>query len=232
MRRPTRRSRSALSAGTIGYFGSKVAPWTTNATAIGTTTAAVTAMDAKVVAAQAKLAAKIAAHETAKNATAALDNAVDALIDAGMDIVRQIRAKAEIDGNDVYELAEIPAPATPGPIGPLGTPTEFSATFDGAGGLEIKWKCTNPKNSGGTVYQVWRRIGGVGEVVFLANAGEKKFLDTTIPAGSSQVTYQIRAIRSTSAGASAQFNVNFGMSSGGPMVASVVQTPVEPKMAA
>jgi hypothetical protein len=219
-------------AGTIGYFRSKVAPWTTNATAIGTTSAAVTAMDAKVDAAQAKLDAKIAAHEAAKNATAALDTAVDELIVAGMDIVRQIRAKAEIDGNGVYTLAEIPAPATPGPIGPLGTPTEFGATFDGAGGLNLKWKCTNPKNSGGTVYQVWRRVGGVGEFSFLGNAGGKRFLDTTIPAGSSQVTYQVRAIRSTSAGEWAQFNVNFGTSSSGAMTASVVQTPVEPKLAA
>jgi hypothetical protein len=70
----------------------------------------------------------------------------------------------------------------------------------------------------------------VGEFGFLGNAGEKKFVDTLIPAGSSQVTYQIRAVRSTSAGGWAQFNVNFGMSSGGGMTASVVET--EPKIAA
>ena len=44
--------------------------------------------------------------------------------------------------------------------------------------------------------------------------------------------YQVRGIRSTSAGAWAQFNVNFGQASSGVTTASVVETKVSPKIAA
>jgi len=52
-------------------------------------------------------------------------------------------------------------------------------------------------------------------------------VDATIPAGSSQVTYQMQAVRSTAAGPWAQFNVNFGTGAGagaGAMSAAVVET--------
>jgi hypothetical protein len=46
------------------------------------------------------------------------------------------------------------------------------------------------------------------------------------------VTYQIQAVRSTAVGPWAQFNVNFGVSSGGAMTASVTEQPPSPKLAA
>ena len=52
--------------GKIGYFNSKIAPWTTNATAIGTTSTAVTALNTLVTAAQGKLDDQIAAEQAAK----------------------------------------------------------------------------------------------------------------------------------------------------------------------
>jgi hypothetical protein len=76
----------------------------------------------------------------------------------------------------------------------------------------------------GTVYQVGRRIGGAGEFTYCGGAGAKKFLDETIPAGSSQVTYQIQAVRSTAVGEWAQFNVNFGIGTGGAMTTSVTES--------
>jgi len=68
-----------------------------------------------------------------------------------------------------------------------------------------------------------------GEFTYLGGTGMKEFTDATIPAGSAQVTYQIQATRTTAVGPWAQFNVNFGVSSGGEMTASVSETP---KMAA
>ena len=95
----------------ILFCQSKVAPWTASATQIGTTTAAVTAMGAKADNAQAKLQAAIDARQASKNATAALETAIRELGTAASDIVKQIRAKAATDGDGVYLLAEIPAPA-------------------------------------------------------------------------------------------------------------------------
>jgi hypothetical protein len=210
--------------GKIGYFNSKVAPWTTNATAIGTTSAAVTALQTKITTAQDKLDAQIAAEQAAKAATAAADNAVAVMVAAAMEIVKDIRATAasSADPANVYDLAQIPAPATPTPVSTLGQPSNFTVELDASGALNLKWKCANPRATG-TVYQIWRRVDANGAFEYLGGAGSKSYTDATVPAGSSQVTYQIQAVRSTAAGPWAQFNVNFGTGSASGTVASVTE---------
>jgi hypothetical protein len=215
----------------LEWCESHVAPWTTNAVAIGTTAAEVTAFETKTEAARAAMTAATAAKDAAKNATLALKNAIAALDVAAAGIVKQVRVKAETTNNpNVYVLASIPAPATPSPVGAPGTPSDFAVELFQDGSLEMAWKCVNPVNCTGVVYQIWRRVGGSGEFTYVGGVGEKKFLDTTIPAGSSFFTYKIQAVRSTAVGGWAEFNVNFGTSSAGAMTASVVQT--QPKMAA
>jgi hypothetical protein len=102
---------------------------------------------------------------------------------------------------------------TPTPIGSLGKPTKLKVTLSETGALELGWSCSSPRASGMT-YQVFRRNAPDGEFTYLGGTGEKKFTDATLPAGSSQVTYQIQAVRSTAVGPWASFNVNFGVSSG------------------
>src|SRR5438128_352870 len=99
----------------VAFFNSKITPWTTNATAIGTTTAAVTDLQTKVTTAQTKLAAQVAAEQASKTATMAANDAVATMVIAGSDIIKAIRAKAAVSGNSVYELAQIPDPALPTP---------------------------------------------------------------------------------------------------------------------
>jgi hypothetical protein len=152
------------------------------------------------------------------------------LQNAGSDIIKQIRAKAAVDGDNVYVLAQIPAPALPSPVPPPGTPTDFIVTLNPDGSLKLRWKCANPAGSMGTMYQVSRRIGSGGPLVQIGGSGVKSFLDATVPAGTPAVTYQITAARSTALGVAAQFVVNFGVGGGGEMTASVVQG--SPKLAA
>jgi len=121
---------------------------------------------------------------------------------------------------------------TPSPMPPPGKPSNFRVELLGDGSVKSTWRANNPTGMSGVTYQVWRRFGSEGEFAFVGATGEKKYIDSTIPAGTSQVQYQVRGIRPTSAGDWAQFNVNFGMSTSGAMMASVVQTPVEPKLAA
>ena len=205
----------------------------TNATAVGTTTAAVTDLENKTAAARAAFNAQKQAQDDAKSATNTFNLAVAAMTAAAADIIKQVKSAAALNGDGVYSLANIPVPATPGPIGPLGTPDRFTAKFDGVGGLEMAWKCTQPSSATGTVYQIWRRLGGeTGELEFLGNTGEKRFLDSTIPAGTSHVVYQVRAIRSTSAGGWAQFNVNFGVNGTGAAAVASVEPVTSPKIAA
>jgi hypothetical protein len=61
---------------------------------------------------------------------------------------------------------------------------------------------------------VYRKVGGEAEFTYRGSTGEKKYMDNALPAGATQVTYQIQAVRSTAVGGWAQFNVNFGVVSG------------------
>lgn len=123
---------------------------------------------------------------------------------------------------------------TPSPMGDPGVCTDFRVTLNGDGTLLFKWKCKNPVGAHGTIYQIWRRIGGVGEFAYVGGAGQKEFLDATVPAGTTSLTYQIQAIRSTAAGPWVQFNVGFGQPSAGLSGAklSVTTTDVSPRLAA
>jgi hypothetical protein len=73
--------------------------------------------------------------------------------------------------------------------------------------------------------------GGVGEFEYLGGSGAKEFIDATIPAGETALTYQIQAVRSTAVGLWATFNVNFGTNSAGGATTSVTETSA-PKIAA
>jgi hypothetical protein len=93
----------------------------------------------------------------------------------------------------------------------------------GDGAVIIKWKCHNPANAAGTVYEVRRRIGGVGAFTYVGVTGTREFVDETLPLGADGVTYQIVGIRSTVRGNYAQFNVNFGTNGPGFAAVSTVK---------
>lgn len=210
----------------VQFYENHVEPWTTNAVAIGTTAPIMTDLSTKVTAARAAYVAQQAARDEAKAATLTFQLAVAAMAAAGSDVIKQIRAKAGASGDAVYSLAQIPPPATPAPVPPPGKPTDFTVALQETGALELAWKCANPAASGGTIYQVYRRVGTTGEFAYLGGTGTKGFVDDTLPAGSTQVTYQIQAARSTAVGPWAQFNVNFGVgggAGGATMIASVVE---------
>src|SRR5688572_30744651 len=80
--------------GKIAFFNSKIAPWQASAVSIGTTSAAVTALQGLVTAAQGKLDDQVAAQQAAEAATAAADAAVRAMVAAGSNIIKDIRAFA------------------------------------------------------------------------------------------------------------------------------------------
>ena len=69
-------------------------------------------------------------------------------------------------------------------------------------------------------------VGGDPTFAYLGTTGIKRFVDATLPEGSGRLVYRIQAVRSTKAGAPAEFNVNFGMTAGGAVAGMV------PKIAA
>jgi hypothetical protein len=182
----------------IAFYENHVGPWNSSAVQIGTTGPEVAALEVKTTAARDAYNAQQAAQTAARAATLALKNAALAMADAGADIIKQIRAKAATAGDNVYVLAQIPAPATPSPKPPPGAPTDFAGPLMADGSLELAWKCANPPGATGTIYQIWSRNSPEAEFDYLGGAGDKKFADLTLPAGTSQVTYQVLAVRSKS----------------------------------
>ena len=94
------------------------------------------------------------------------------------------------------------------------------------GEIELAWKCKNP--AGGTVYQIWRRIGVDGELTYMGALGKRQVpWMPPLPAGSAEVMYQIQAMRAAKVGNVAQFFVKFGVSG-----ASRINTAMEARKAA
>jgi hypothetical protein len=194
----------------VQFFKDHIAPWTTNATALGTTASAVTALQTKVTAAETAYDAQQSARQVSENATEAFRLAVAAVNAAGQAIIKNIESTAQSTGNPgVYTLAQLPPPATPTPAGAPGKPFDFKVGVGTTGALELTWKNTN---AAGAVYMVYRKLGLTGEFQLLQGTGEKKLIDSTVPAGTVQVQYQIQAVRSTGVSDFAMFVVNLGTS--------------------
>jgi len=218
----------------ITWYQQREDAWTTSAAAIGLSAAEMTSMSAKIAAAAAALEAHNQAKQASKDATVALHAAVRAMGDFGSTLIKQIRAKAEQDGPQVYVTASVPPPATPTTVAAPGTPFDFVVLLIAANGaLQLRWKCTNAPNGPGVYYSIERRIGSTGSFVLLGTSGARKYTDATVPAGTSRVTYRITGTRTTGAGTPATFEVQFGVGGAGEMTASVLGGgPTEPKLAA
>lgn len=219
----------------IAFYAAHQAPWTTNALAIGLTVAQMTTLSSQITAAQAAATAADNARAASKAATANFYAAVATLSTTGSSYMTAIRAFAETKHDlNVYTLAQIPAPTPGSPVGPPGTPTDFSVSLLQDGGITLKWKCANPDGAGGTIYEVRRKTAGTDTWVYVGATGLRSFQDDTVPSAVAGVTYQVTAVRSTLRGDPSQFNVNFGVGGDGLAFATVsdVTTGGGAKMAA
>ena len=219
--------------GKIAFFKTRTATpdgaWTLNSVAIGSSAAEITSLGTKVQACQDARDEQLAAKAALKSATLNLKNTLAAMADAGSDVIKKVKARAATDGNNIYVLADLPAPATPSPVPPPGKPFDFKATLEDNGALTFDFKCPNPRSAVGTVYQISRQLPG-GDMIVVGTSGKKEFTDDTLPSTLGPVTYQIIAVRSTAKGPMAEFTVKFGIGGGGEMTASIV--PPSPKLAA
>ncbi len=196
-----------------------------NAAAIGLTPGqAVAFADATTAAADLTLAQE-QARQAAKVATQAAVDAVDALRANAGDTVRLIRAFAETQADPaaVYQLAQIPPPASPSPAPPPAQPIDLTVTLEpGSGNLTLRWKAANPVGTSGTTYIIRRKLPGESAFSFVGVSGKKTFVDNTLNAGPDSVQYTVQGQRADSSGPlSPIFTVNFGQSSDGGMTATV-----------
>ena len=219
--------------GRITFYEAHIAPWSLIPAQIGLLSSDCVSLASLILNARKTYNEQQSALEAAKAATLSMHNAVLKMHALGAADIAKIKAYAEATSNPgVFPLAQIPAPATPSPVGPPGTPDTFNVSLTQQGFVTLKWKCSNPVGSTGTVYEVRRRIGAIGPFEYLGSQGVKSFTDDTLPGGSTGVTYMVTAIRSTKRGLPAQVNVNFGVGGGGLFIASTSEGTGEMKIAA
>jgi hypothetical protein len=215
--------------GKIEFYENRITDWAANAAGIGLTPTAIADLTTLVEAARAAYSESEKARIASQAATQAFYDAVRAMHNgpgAGSDMVDQIRGFARrTDNPQVYVIAQIPAPQPASSIPPPGTPFGFTVGLLETGAIELKWKCINPEGAGGTIYEVRRRTGvnPASPFVYVGGSGTRNFTDNSLPSGSSPVTYQVTAARSTVRGNPGQFTVAFGVG-GGPGLAITQET--------
>lgn len=131
-----------------------------------------------------------------------------ALVLASMRLAKIINANKSLsDGQkENLGLAVVRAPV---PQTSLGAPTKITCHLAQIGTLTLSWKCHHPTRATGVLYLVSRKINDAGEFVPLGYSGKKSFIDSTLPAGASAVTYRVQAARSNAVGEPATYTVNF-----------------------
>lgn len=167
------------------------------------------------------------ARQTALAATGTAQSREAALRNLAGDLVRTIRAFAQTTNNpNVYQLAQIPPPAAPGPLPPPGQPTDFKVELNPEGSITLRWKAAHPAGSSNVVYFVTRKFVGESGFTLLGASGERNFTDATIPFGTSSATYIVQAQRGQTSGpASQQLTVTFGVSGGLATIQNMVLSP-------
>lgn len=196
----------------ISFIRSHLAAWTAHAEELGLSADEIAELNARLAAAQQAFDSQRAAQLAARSATLAFHGAAAALAKVGASAVLKIRATARgKDPRKIYPLASLPVPKKGSPIGAPGRPDDFHVQLRELGQLLLKWKCKHPRNSEGTVYEIWRSIDG-GEFTFLNVTGKKRYTDSTLPAGAKTATYRVTAMRSTRRGKAGGHVVNLGVS--------------------
>lgn len=201
----------------ILFAQTHVSPWQNAAVQIGLTPQQVQEIADAAAQASDGVQNAMAARTAAKVATSSQNQKVRDLRALLSIAVRNIKATAEGSDNpaEIYDKAEIPAPAPRSPTVPPNRAFDLTAALDYTSGfLTVRWKATQPRSVAGVVYQVARRIGN-GTFFPVGATGEKKFTDFTVPAGSARVTYVVTAQRGSLVSTpSNALEVNFGV--GGP----------------
>jgi hypothetical protein len=110
--------------------------------------------------------------------------------------------------------ARIPSRRDASPLPAPGVPFRFESRLLEDGALKVSFECDNRAEGGrrlrGVTYVVERRDGEDGPFVYVETALERRFLDETIPLGTTTVTYRVTAQTSTRRGHPALKTVNFG----------------------
>ncbi|MEM7623616.1 MAG: hypothetical protein AAF235_10500 [Planctomycetota bacterium] len=198
--------------GSIEFFEQRLVDWANNPETIGLTAAQVNDMITRTTASRQAYAAAQQIRQQSHNATATQRLAVSDMNSYGADLIAAIRSFAELqaDPNAVFVAAEINPPTPAGtPLPPPVPATDVVANLQQSGAVLVSWKGTV---ANGTFYDVYRRLEGEPGFRSLGSSATRSFEDTTVPAGTTQVSYYTVARRDAFTSAESQQAVlRFGM---------------------
>lgn len=199
--------------GKVDFYRLRLNAWQQHAETLGFSQERVAGLQSEVDAAEAALREQRLAQQAAKAATLNAQLAIERLCRTGSSMTKCIRARGDIEGNDVFVLAQIPPPKkTKTPIGPPSTPTAFRTELLASGWLKLTWKCTTPRGAGRTLYYLSRRLNASGPFERVGFVGKKVYVDMTIPPGTTSVEYRVSPERTTGKGEAGQHVVNLASS--------------------
>ncbi|UYV11972.1 MAG: hypothetical protein NCW75_11780 [Phycisphaera sp.] len=205
----------------LAFFEQRAPIWEANAAQLNLSIERTAELTALTNAARAAYDQAQSLRSQAKAATSAQNQALTAMHNLGAELIKSIRTTAELENDpSLYGIAQIPEPKDPAPIPPVeASNLSFDLLNDGA--LELAW---DGRVSTGTTYIVQRAItpagGSQGTYQDLGFADEKRFVDTTIPAGTERASYVVRAKKGgTITAGTAPITVRFTIGGNGQAVA-------------
>jgi len=187
--------------------------WLAHATALGLDPGVVAQFQAEVGLFTLRKTQSIAAHSAAANATARLNTQEQAVRERAGALIRLIKAHAEAAGDpSLVLLAQLRQDSPPGTLPAPLPPRSFTWSMDSLGALTLRWKARQPRGVQNVTYHVRRSLTGEPPFVLLDSVGsEKRYTDTTLPAGTRKVSYLIEPMRGGVRGQSSQpFTIRFG----------------------
>lgn len=206
--------------------------WASDPSAVGMSQQQADSVKAAADAAKAAMAAALAARQASRNATDAQEQAERALRRAVQTAVVLIDVCAENNASpaSIYSAAQLDEPTAPRRVPAPGKVKQLTASLDPLSGAPVlRWKGNNPRGGGGVTYMVSRRLPGQPNFSFVGTAApsgpeRRTFTDTTLPAGTTAVSYQVHTVRGATEGAAEEIQVRFGsVGAGGTSTASVTK---------
>ncbi len=182
----------------IQFCTSHIPVWEEHEAAIGLPDGFAEELDTLTQAARDAAMAARAARQASEAATAVYHQAVRAMRAKAAQGVLLIRTHANVtDDIGVLTMAQIDPEKSPSAV-PLPTmPINVACDVESTGAVRVTWDSTGTH---GGYFDIFRRLdttlnGPIAPFVCIGSSGDRTFVDATIPFGTFQATYQVRACR-------------------------------------
>lgn len=201
----------------LAWMEQHVTLWQAAPATIGLAPSIVSAFGTLVAGARKDFDTANAIRLASKQATVAQQETFRDMKREASDLVNTVKSFIEQSGNaNLWATAGLEPPAPRGETPPPNAPFQLGATLDSEGNLLLKWKASQPQGVSSVVYSVRRAFNNTGAFVLLDTVGGKKFLDTTVPTGTTSVSYTVTAKHGTNVSApSESLTLRFGRAQGG-----------------